>query len=197
MLYGRRFHILFVCHANQCRSPMAEHLARRFIGTCFGPLGSAVTVSSAGTHAGDGHPMHPSAVQVLAERGIREGNWSSRALSPSMLAGADLVLTAGRPQRGACVELEPRVLRHTFTLRQLARIAATLPRTAPNADHAPEVKLRTLVGQVNRWRNTMQPVAGDRDDIVDPVTRPVPAFRECAQTIGHDLETIFTVAGRL
>ncbi|MER5705631.1 low molecular weight phosphatase family protein, partial [Micromonospora sp. NPDC002296] len=52
--------ILFVCHANMCRSPMAEYLA----GWLLAKL--PVEVASAGTAAVDGRPMHPYAAQVAA-----------------------------------------------------------------------------------------------------------------------------------
>jgi protein-tyrosine phosphatase len=196
MLYGGRFEVLFVCHANICRSPMAEHIARRAIDRTFGYLGSGLAVSSAGTHAGEGSSMHPGAAQILVERGIDGTSWSSRHLTTTMVADAALVLTAGRTQRSICVEMEPQALRRTFTLRQFARIAGAIAPFHPGPDTAPEVKFRTFVDQVGMVRSSLQPVPASEDDIADPVRQPIEAFRQCAAAIERDVNTILTAVGR-
>lgn len=197
MRNGSRFDVLFVCHANICRSPMAEHLARRAIEQSFGHLGAALSVSSAGTHTGGGAAMHPSTAQVLMERGIVAPPWISRSLTAAMVAEAGLVLAAGRAQRSRCVELEPRALRRTFTFRQFARIAGVLPPAVPDSGIPPEARFREAVERVGKWRNRVQPRSADADDIVDPVRQPIEAFRACAAAMEGDLNTILTAVGRL
>ncbi|MEV4500142.1 hypothetical protein AB0J84_31165, partial [Micromonospora arborensis] len=68
--------VLFVCHANLCRSPMAEHLARRLLAD------RPVTVASAGTDAMDGLGMHPYAMEVVAESGADAASFRTRGLRP-------------------------------------------------------------------------------------------------------------------
>ncbi len=170
---GDRFHILFVCHANICRSPMAERLARK-------ALGPAVEVSSAGTHAWDGAEMHPYTAQVLAERGADSAGFASRPLTARLVADADLVLTASRAQRAACATLLPAAARRTFTLRQFGRLAASL-------DPAPG----DMAKLVERVRAVIaQPVGPDEDDLADPVAGPVEGFRVCADEIQQVLAVI-------
>ena len=41
--------VLFVCHANLCRSPMAERLLRLALDTRPGLAGAGLTAASAGT----------------------------------------------------------------------------------------------------------------------------------------------------
>jgi protein-tyrosine phosphatase len=197
MLYGSRFNVLFVCQANICRSPLAEHLARRAISQSFGPLGATLSVSSAGTHADHGSAMHPGTAQVLTERGIAEPSWTSRPLTSAMVADAGLVLAVARTQRARCVELAPRAMRRTFTLRQFARIAGRLPPSVPDAETTPEVKFRTAVERVTGWRNRVQPGSANDDDIADPVREPIDAFRDCAAAMEEDLRIILTAVERL
>ncbi|HET9519130.1 MAG TPA: hypothetical protein VFO77_15515, partial [Actinoplanes sp.] len=69
-MFGDTFEIVFVCHANLCRSPLAEGLARRMLDDAFGSAAHTAVVSSAGTHAFAGSPMHQGSAQVLGECGI-------------------------------------------------------------------------------------------------------------------------------
>src|SRR4051794_7313916 len=86
------FEVLFVCHANLCRSPLAERLARHALDRAFGVAAGAVGVSSAGTHAYAGTPMHRDSAAVLAEREIGGDDFCSRTVNGSLLGAADLVL---------------------------------------------------------------------------------------------------------
>src|SRR4051812_10333683 len=96
------FQILFVCHANLCRSPMAELMARRAFDETFGVLGSVVLTTSAGTNAFEGSGMHQGSATVLTRSGINPDGFVSRMVDSSVLAEADLVLAAAREHRAAC-----------------------------------------------------------------------------------------------
>ncbi|WP_412744721.1 low molecular weight phosphatase family protein [Krasilnikovia sp. MM14-A1004] len=178
-----RFGILFVCHANLCRSPLAERLAQRALHDAFGPVAGAVRVSSAGTHAFEAPAMHRGSAAVLAECGIDAGGFTSRRLREPMVANADLVLAAGREQRAACVSLAPSALRRTFTLRQFTRLVAAV-RPAPDLVAGPVPRrLRVLVERVQDTRHLVPAVPADEDDLPDPVNQPIEAFRDCAAEI--------------
>ena len=58
--------IVFVCHGNTCRSPMAEAIARQWLTE----RGIAIEVASAGVSAQDGSPASGGAVQAMRERGL-------------------------------------------------------------------------------------------------------------------------------
>jgi protein-tyrosine phosphatase len=191
-LFGDRFEILFVCHANLCRSPLAERLARRAFDDAFGAAASGVLVSSAGTHAYGGSPMHQDSASVLAECGIDPGGFVSRTVNASVLMSADLVLAAGRDQRAASVTLAPGAVRRAFTLRQFARLAAAVPAAAALTGTVP-ARLRALVEQVNANRHLVPTVPADMDDLPDPVNQPIEAFRECAQEIWKSVSTVVGV----
>ncbi|MGC4808290.1 low molecular weight phosphatase family protein [Micromonospora sp. DT233] len=172
--------ILFVCHANLCRSPMAEYLA----GALLAKL--PVEVASAGTAAVDGRPMHPYAAEVVAGTGRDPAAFRSRALTPARLADAALVLTAGRRQRAACVSLAPAALHHTFTLRQFARLAEL----ADTPDGTDAGALRAAVRAAVRARGRMQPTAPADDDLNDPIGGTPADFRRCAQEIERSLTPV-------
>ncbi|GAB1694350.1 low molecular weight phosphatase family protein [Krasilnikovia sp. M28-CT-15] len=185
-----RFGILFVCHANLCRSPLAESLARRALHDAFGPAAGAVRVSSAGTHAYPGSAMHRGSAAVLHECGIDAGGFTSRPLRAPMMAEADLVLAAGREQRAACVSLEPGAVRRTFTLRQFTRLVSAVPSTPDLTAGPVPRRLHLLVERVHATRHLVPAVAAAEDDLPDPVNQPVEAFRDCAGEIWQSLGTV-------
>jgi arsenate reductase (thioredoxin) len=83
--------VLFVCTHNTGRSIVAAALlnARR-------PPG--VRADSAGTHPAEA--LNPTAVTALAERGIALAGGRPKAISPELLANADLVVTMSRHPSG-------------------------------------------------------------------------------------------------
>ncbi len=82
-------HILFVCTANICRSPVAEGLLRKRLDE--DGLYSW-QVSSAGTWAQLRRGAATTSVQLMAERGIDLSNHRAREVTAELLADADLIL---------------------------------------------------------------------------------------------------------
>ncbi|WBB80850.1 low molecular weight phosphatase family protein [Micromonospora sp. WMMD882] len=171
--------VLFVCHANLCRSPMAEHIARRLLARW------PVAVASAGTAAVPGRPMHPYAAFVTATRGGDPTGFRSRRLDAADLVEATLVLTATRRQRSFCATLAPAVLRRTFTLRQFARLAAAADPPS-GGDGRP---LRAVVEAAALARARLQP-ALDGDDLADPIGGGPADFTRCAEEIERSVAPI-------
>lgn len=185
-----RFRMLFVCHANLCRSPLAERLARRAFDDAFGPEAAAIVTASAGTRAYDGSPMHRGSAEVLAECGVDASDFVSRTVSPAILRESDLVLTATADQRSACLMLEPGAIRRTFTLRQFARFAAVAP---PIWEGSVPDRMRRLVDEVNTGRHRVPRVPAEEDDLPDPVNQPIEAFRICAEDVWQSLRGVVGV----
>ncbi|KKJ94236.1 protein-tyrosine-phosphatase [Micromonospora sp. HK10] len=177
--------VLFVCHANMCRSPMAEFIARRLFAD------RPVTVASAGTDALDGAPMHPYAVEAAAGTGADAAAFRTRRLRAEHLAGAGLVLTATRRQRSVCTALAPAALHRTFTLRQFARLAAAAE-PAPAGAKSP---LRAAVEAAARARAGLQPAAPDADDLRDPIGGSPADFRRCAEEIERSIRPVLALIG--
>src|SRR5262245_1544348 len=102
-----RFEVLFVCHANLCRSAMAERLANRSFAARRAARGGGRAAPSAGTPARPGVAMHETAARVLRERRAYAERFTSRLVTPPIVAAPDLILTATREQRAACVSMVP------------------------------------------------------------------------------------------
>ncbi|SCF21642.1 protein-tyrosine phosphatase [Micromonospora viridifaciens] len=177
--------VLFVCHANMCRSPMAEYVARRLLADL------PVTVTSAGTDAVDGAPMHPYAAEVAARSGADPAVFRTRRLRPEHLTGAALVLTATRRQRSVCTALAPAALHRTFTLRQFGRLAAA----AEPSRRSGRSPLRAAVEAAARARGRLQPAAPSADDLSDPIGGSPADFRRCAEEIERSIRPALALIG--
>lgn len=72
--------ILFVCHGNICRSPMAEYVMKDLVRKAG--LAQQIAVSSAATSAEEiGNPVYPPARRKLAEHGISCDGHAARQLT--------------------------------------------------------------------------------------------------------------------
>ncbi len=177
--------VLFVCHANMCRSPMAEFIARRML------AGLPLAVASAGTDAIDGAAMHPYAVEVTTATGADPTAFRTRRLRAEHLTGAALVLTATRRQRSACTSLAPAALTRTFTLRQFARLAAEARPAEAEADAG--TPLRAAVSAAVRARGRLQPAAPGAEDLRDPIGGSPADFRRCAEEIERSIRPVLAL----
>jgi protein-tyrosine-phosphatase len=83
-------HLLFVCTANICRSPLAEGYFRNRLQELELDDWS---VSSAGTWAEQVRGASRYSVEVMADRGIQIDSHQARMINETILADADLVLT--------------------------------------------------------------------------------------------------------
>ena len=81
--------MLFVCTGNSCRSVMAQGLMRHALAQAGA---AAVSVESAGTFAITGMTPTRETQRVLADAGIDCSAHRARALTPEMIAEADLIL---------------------------------------------------------------------------------------------------------
>jgi len=80
--------ILFVCHGNIIRSPMAEALLKRHLQD----VGRwPMAIASAGLHAKPGRGVDERALVAARELGISLDEHRSRQLAPELVAGADLI----------------------------------------------------------------------------------------------------------
>ena len=87
--------ILFVCHGNICRSPMAEFIFKNMLAQRG--LSASFTVASAATsteeiYNGRGNPVYPPAVRELAKHGISAAGKTAVQLQKSDYAKYDLLV---------------------------------------------------------------------------------------------------------
>ena len=163
--------VLTVCTGNVCRSPLAEALLRERLA----PLD--IRVRSAGTRALIGSAMTPEALRLAADNGALDAE-AHRAglLTEGLLESPDLIFAMSREHRRHIVELAPRRLRATFTLREFARLAAyasdaSIADAVAGASDAHEA-VRLTLGHVAAMRGEAEPPTdASDDDIVDPYRR--------------------------
>lgn len=93
--------LLIICVGNICRSPTAEFLFRKYLGS------SGLTVESAGLAALVGKPMDSTAARILDEHGVDGGPHRARQVTASMLRDADLVLAMERSHVSRLMTVAP------------------------------------------------------------------------------------------
>ncbi|WP_309064567.1 arsenate reductase/protein-tyrosine-phosphatase family protein [Microbacterium sp.] len=183
--------ILTVCTGNICRSPMAEALLRARLRD----LG--VRVHSAGTHALVGHAMTEQALALATRFGAAETDargHAARLLTEAILTESDLVLAMTREHRSYIVQLAPSLLRRAFTVREFARLAATLSdaqiRSAADATgSAAGDRLRALAALVGGQRGLVLAQA-DEDDVIDPYRRSQETYELSASQLGPAIDQV-------
>ncbi|WP_396643138.1 low molecular weight phosphatase family protein [Microbacterium sp.] len=163
--------LLTVCTGNICRSPLAESLLREHLA----PLD--VRVSSAGTRALVGSGMTPEAQRLADDLGVPDAAaHRARHLTEGLLRTPDLIFAMSREHRRAIVDLSPRRMRATFTVREFARLArhatdVSISRAVADATD-PRDALRLAVAQVSAMRSEVEPPADAADDdVIDPYRR--------------------------
>ena len=170
--------ILVVCTGNICRSPYIE---RRLAGLL---ADTDAVVASAGTRALIGAPIEPGSAQLLEAAGGSTADFASRQITPAMLAEADLVIAASQMHRAESVRVNPRVLRRTFTLGELADLLrdADLVAEAADTDLA-QPWARRLTEIALRRRGLFRARPPEESDIPDPYQRGHDAYAIMASEI--------------
>ena len=168
---GYPLHILFVCTGNVCRSPIAERLT-----AAYGVRSklAGLEVSSAGTRAMIGQPIHESAAAVLASLGGDASNFAARHLSMKIASDADLILTMTRAHRDAVLELAPRQLPRVFTLAEASRLAAecqarNVEDLAANRAHISPTDISDVPDPIGRSAEFFEAVGTQIADLLPPV----------------------------
>lgn len=174
--------VLMVCTGNICRSPMAETLLRPQLGD------APIRVQSAGTRALIDKPMTSDAQELAIEFGAAEeavAAHRARWLLEPIAEDADVIFAMSREHRTAAVELAPRMLRQTFTIREFARLASGLTdeqitAAADAAGGRPRARLAAVTALVTQQRGSTPPAPAQDDDIIDPYRRSRDTYEESA-----------------
>ncbi len=168
-------HLIFVCTANICRSPVAELMLRHRLGDLDGSQ-----VSSAGVRAHPDLPIDDRMRQLLAADGITSDDFRATEVDREILERASVIVTMTRKHRSTLVTRHPELLGQTFTLLELS---ALLSETGP-ADSLTELASR----------RPYLSITADELDVVDPYkrrkriyTRTYTQIRRCVDTIARVL----------
>lgn len=112
---GLRFHVLFVCSGNTCRSPMAAGIFRTLVHADY------CEVRSAGTLFMGGSPASDHALAVVREYGGSIADHEARSVSKELIAWADLIFVMSYKHYDRLVEVEPGAVKKTFLLKEYKR----------------------------------------------------------------------------
>ncbi|MCL3862910.1 low molecular weight phosphatase family protein [Actinotalea sp. K2] len=179
--------VLVVCTGNICRSPAVERLLTQALGP-----DSGVEVTSAGVGAMVGAPMPREMAELVGAAGAATEEFAARQLTEGLLREADLVIGLTRSHRSRIVELYPGAVRRTFTLRELARLAAAIdPDEIPSG--TPAARLAALAPIAASQRGLHARPAGE-DDVVDPWGGDKSLYRESFDQLRPAVDVIAAVA---
>ena len=168
------FRILVVCTANQCRSPLVEFALRR---RCR-QQGLDWSISSAGTRAMPGEPVHPYVRRLLEGHGDDQAGWASQRLSAELIGSADLVLASALDNRNQAVRLCPEAATRTFLLLPFARACGVWADGLGTTRDSAET-LRRRVAEIRQ----RLPATEQGADLPDPIGRRYRVFRQLDRTV--------------
>ena len=83
--------IIFVCHGNICRSPMAEYIMKDLVRKA-GRESEFEISSAAVSYEEEGNPIYPSAARMLESKGVPYHAHTAHRITPEEAAKADLVI---------------------------------------------------------------------------------------------------------
>lgn len=165
--------VLFVCTANQGRSPLAmafcrQHLDRRGV--------THVTTRSAGRLEGD-VPISREVVAAAAPLGADLADHRSTQLRPDVVAPADLVLVMAAEHLGDVARHADGAPPPTHLLRPFVAAAR---QSGPRGEQEPFAAYVHRVGEVSRAPgNGMAPA----DEVEDPYGHPIAFLHRTAQVL--------------
>jgi protein-tyrosine phosphatase len=183
--------VLVVCTGNVCRSPFMQLLLQRELDTRRAESSPRIVVSSAGTGALAGQGMDARAAAQATAYGLHPSGFVARQLTASMVAEADLVLTATRAHRGDVATLHPKALRYVFALCDFAQLAPSVGRDGlDDASPGSQAWLQSVVRAVAARRGLEPPLEAFRADVVDPFRRGDELFAQMADQISRAVPAV-------
>jgi len=145
-------------------------------------LAESSEVSSAGLSAGeiDGTEVPPEVLEVMAPYGIDLRGHRSRALTPSMLIEADLVIGMARRHIQEAVLLDPPCWPKAFTLKELVR------RGAVAGPRRPDQGIRSWIDSVHGDRSRASLAhRSAADEVNDPYGADLARYRATADELAR------------
>ena len=177
----RGIDILFLCTANQCRSPMAETILRSRLET----RGIDAVVHSAGLMEG-GFPATHDTLAALAERDLDASAHRSTRMDGAIVGAADLVLGMTRRHVVEAVVMAPAAWPRTFTLKEAVRRGQKVGRRPAGAS------LGDWLAHLHAGRSRADMLSeSPLDDIRDPVTEPdVVSYADARDEIERNVDIL-------
>jgi protein-tyrosine phosphatase len=174
------FRVVVVSAADISRGPAVQ----RILKTRLQSLGtdSALVLSSAGTAAAGGEPIHPFTARALSALGADPDGHQAHRLTERRLVQADLILTASRAEDRGATALRPGVRERMFTVVEFARLAASVPQPVRGP--------RQLVAGLAELRGSVRPVDPHEDDLDDPTAGSYRDHERVLRRVDHAVQDI-------
>jgi protein-tyrosine phosphatase len=171
-------HLLVVCTANICRSPLAAALLQAHADHRCGA--GTFVVTSAGAQARLGYPAAEGSCRIAERWGLDMPAHRSRPADRGVAEQADLILTMSRAHRDHVAALASGLKLRTFALREFARLAPQLPATGVPGEAREHLHRVAAGAHANRPLRVVEPTG---DDIPDPFGGPLPGYVAFANTL--------------
>jgi protein-tyrosine-phosphatase len=153
--------ILFVCTANQFRSPIAAAYFTRKLSEAGTP--GTWAVESAGTWTPPGLEAHPLAVASAAKLGLDLQPHRTREVSAEMLAGADLVVVMEHGHKEALEAEFPEIRGRVALLGSLAKIpGGEIPDCGADNFDQPVAAAQLVCGAIDKCFGELIRLAAER-----------------------------------
>ncbi|MBT8159270.1 MULTISPECIES: low molecular weight phosphatase family protein [Arthrobacter] len=170
----RPVRILTVCTGNICRSPVAERLLQAGLDQV---LAGGFEVRSAGTRAMVGEPIQPLSADVIQTYGGSPDHFAARQLTQKILREQDLVLTMASSHRGEVLQLDPSLLKRTFTIREFARMVSALEERDDDTSSVDHLTFwRDLPARASSVRHLVLAAQASDNDVADPYKQGADAY---------------------
>ena len=170
----RPVRILTVCTGNICRSPVAERLLQAGLDQV---LAGGFEVRSAGTRAMVGEPIQPLSADVIQTYGGSPDHFAARQLTQKILKEQDLVLTMASSHRGEVLQLDPSLLKRTFTIREFARMVSALEERNDDTSGVDHLTFwRDLPARASSVRHLVLAAQASDNDVADPYKQGADAY---------------------
>lgn len=175
--------VLVLCTGNICRSPYIERLLAHEL------AGTDVVVSSAGTEALVGAPIHDSSARRLAAAGGTAQGFAARQLTAQMLREADLVIGATRAHIAAAAHAAPIALRKGFALLDLGDLLSEVPlaEVAAAPGHTRAAKVAATAAS---RRMEVTPRSQEAAAIADPFRRGESLYDDMVRDVASALPAV-------
>jgi protein-tyrosine phosphatase len=166
---------------------MAERLLRHGLAQRLGADdASRFDVTSAGTSALVGDPIHDVPERLLVAAGADGDGFAATQLDEAGIHAADLILAMTRGHRADIATTAPGCIRRLFTLREFARLTQGASVDATD----PVERARALVTYAAEHRGENPPSHPGDDDVGDPYGGPDAGYRRSFDLIAEPVGAI-------
>lgn len=137
--------------------------------------------------------MDSNTAALLKRLNLDPQGHTARQLTPQIISGAALILTATRAQRSEVVLLHPAAVRRTLTIRQLGRLLTRpSPIATPVPGHSIHEQIQTMLRSAAQRRAISAASGSSEDDVVDPYRAPTNLLLLAARQMQDGLRILCT-----